>query len=233
MTGGLRRLLTVAEMALRELIRRRTVLVLLLVLPLAFYLIRRDQYVGQSVRSLFVGIGWTVSTAALFSTIGARSFEPRLRMAGYRSHELYLGRLCGLWTLGVALAAPFLALVRFDVANVRYGAVGVAMLCVVTVAAPFGMLIGHIIPREMEGTLALLTVVAIQMLIDPASTASKLTPFWSSREIGTYAIDHTGADYLQRGLVHAAVSTLLLLALVAVVSATRLRRRVRVLQRVA
>jgi hypothetical protein len=79
-----RRWLTVAEMTLRELARRRTVIALLLVLPLAFYLLRRDQYIGQSVRSLFIGIGWAVSTAALFSTIGARSVEPRLRLAGYR-----------------------------------------------------------------------------------------------------------------------------------------------------
>ena len=44
------RLVTVAEMTLRELLRRRGVLLLLLLLPLTFYLIRRDAYLGQSVR---------------------------------------------------------------------------------------------------------------------------------------------------------------------------------------
>ena len=52
----MRRSLIVAEMTLRELLRRRTVIALLLLLPLAFYLLRRDQYIGQSVRSLFLGV---------------------------------------------------------------------------------------------------------------------------------------------------------------------------------
>jgi hypothetical protein len=217
--------LTVAEMTLRELVRRRTVIALLLVLPLAFYLLRRDQYLGQSVRSLFIGIGWAVSTAALFSTIGARTVEPRLRLAGYRTRDLSLGRLSGLWTLGVLLAAPFLLLVRLDAPGLRYGAVALAMLCCVVVAAPFGMLVGYLLPREMEGTLLLLAAVAIQMIIDPATTAAKVTPFWSSREIGTYAVDHMGSDYLVRGLIHGAVVSVLLVALVAVVSSARLRPR--------
>ncbi|MCW3842910.1 hypothetical protein ONA70_22685, partial [Micromonospora yasonensis] len=85
-------LLTVAEMTLRELVRRRGVLLLLLLMPLAFYLIRRDAYVGQSVRALLLGISWAVSTAALFATGAARDLEPRLRLAGYRTHHLYLGR---------------------------------------------------------------------------------------------------------------------------------------------
>jgi hypothetical protein len=223
MTGT--RPLTVAEMTLRELVRRRTVLVLLLVLPLAFYLLRRDQYIGQSVRSLFIGVGWAVSTAALFSTIGARSVEPRLRLAGYRPHDLYLGRLLGLWTLGVVLAAPFLLLIRIDAPGLRHGAVALAMLCCVAVAAPLGMLVGYLLPREMEGTLLLLTAVALQMIIDPATTVAKVTPFWSSREIGTYAVDHMGTDYLVRGAVHGVVATSLMLALVAVVSSFRLRQR--------
>ena len=223
MTG--RRALIVAEMTLREIMRRRGVIALLLLLPLAFYLIRRDQYIGQSVRSLFIGIGWAVSTAALFSTIGARSIEPRLRQAGYRSHDLYLGRLAGLWTLGVLLAAPFLLLVRLDTTGLRYGAISLAMLCCVVISAPLGMLVGYLLPREMEGTLLLLTAIALQMIIDPASVIAKLTPFWSSREIGTYAVDHTGTDYLVRGAVHGAVVALLMVAFVAIVSSARLRRR--------
>jgi hypothetical protein len=219
------RALTVAEATLRELVRRRTVLALLLLLPLAFYLIRRDQYIGQSVRSLFLGIGWAVSTAALFSTIGARTIEPRLRLAGYRTRELYLGRLGGLWSLGVLLAAPFLLLVRLDAPGLRHGAVAIAMLCVVAVAAPFGVLVGYLFPREMEGTLLLLTVVALQMIIDPATTIARATPFWSSREIGTYAVDHMGRDYLARGALHGVVATVLLVALAAALSAVRLRRR--------
>ncbi|SBT53814.1 ABC transporter permease [Micromonospora narathiwatensis] len=219
------RLMTVAEMTLRELIRRRGVLLLLLLMPLAFYLIRRGSYIGQSVRALLLGISWAVSTAALFATGAARELEPRLRLAGYRPHHLYLGRMLGLWALGVAIAVPFFALVAVDGSDLRYGGVAAAMLCAVAVAAPFGMLIGAVLPRELEGTLLLLTVVAVQMLIDPAGSGARLTPFWSSREIATWAVDHTDDGYLARGLLHAVAVTAVLVLAVAGVSTARLRRR--------
>ncbi|MDG4795227.1 ABC transporter permease [Micromonospora sp. WMMD1082] len=219
------RLVTVAEMTLRELARRRGVLLLLLLMPLTFWLIRRDAYVGQSVRALLLGISWAVSTAALFATSAARELEPRLRLAGYRPHHLYVGRMLGLWVLGLAISVPFFLLTVFDATNLRYGGIAVAMLCCVAVAAPFGMLIGALLPRELEGTLLLLTVVATQMLLDPADAGAKLTPFWSSREIGTWAVDHTDDGYLTRGVLHGLVVTALLIVTVAGVFGVRLRRR--------
>ncbi|MEV7329712.1 hypothetical protein [Micromonospora sp. NPDC093244] len=219
------RLVTVAEMTLRELLRRRGVLLLLLLMPLTFYLIRRDAYLGQSVRSLLLGVGWAVSTAALFATSAARELEPRLRLAGYRPHHLYLGRMLGLWTVGLVISVPFLLLPVLDGADLRYGGLVAAMLCSVAVAAPFGMLIGTLLPRELEGTLLLLTVVTVQMLIDPAGSGAKLTPFWSSREIATWTVDHTDAGYLTRGVLHGLVVTALLVLGVATVASVRLRRR--------
>lgn len=219
------KLLTVAEMTLRQLIRRRGMLLLFILMPLSFYLLRRTDSTGQSVRALFLGVGWAVSTAALFATSASRLIEPRLKLVGYRAHQLYGGRLVALWLLGVALAAPFFLLAALDLPNLRDGAVGLALLCCVAVAAPLGMLIGTVLPRELEGTLLLLITVGMQMLMDPADAAAKVTPFWSSREIGTYAIDHTGGDYLVRGLVHGATYTVVLLVLVALTSTVRLRRR--------
>ncbi|GAB3853078.1 hypothetical protein GCM10029963_43730 [Micromonospora andamanensis] len=219
------RLVTVAEMTLRELARRRGVILLLLLMPLTFWLIRRDSYVGQSVRALLLGISWAVSTAALFATSAARELEPRLRLAGYRPHHLYIGRMLGLWALGLAIAVPFFLLTVVDANNLRYGGIAVAMLCCVAVAAPFGMLIGALLPRELEGTLLLLTVVAMQMLLDPADAGAKLTPFWSSREIATWAVDHTDDGYLTRGFLHGMAVTVLLIVTVAGVFAVRLRRR--------
>ncbi|WP_229398830.1 ABC transporter permease [Micromonospora okii] len=219
------RLLTVAEMTLRELLRRRGVLALMLLLPLTFYLIRRDAYVGQSVRSLMLGISWAVSTAALFATGAARELEPRLRLAGYRPHHLYLGRMLGLWAAGLAIALPFFLIVVFDAPGLRHGGVAAAMLCCVAIAPPLGILIGALLPRELEGTLLLLVIVTVQMLIDPAGTGAKLTPFWSSREIGTWAVDHTDDGYLTRGVAHGLVVTVGMIIAVAAVSSIRLRRR--------
>ena len=219
------RFLTVAEMALRELSRRRGVLLLLLALPLVSYLVRHGQ-VGQSIRFLLLGLAWAVSTAALFAAGSSRHIEPRLRLSGYRSHHLYLGRLAAMWVLGVAVAVPFFALIALDHGgDVRLGALAAAMALTVGVAAPFGLLIGALVPRELEGTLILLVTISMQMMIDPADHITRLTPFWSSREIGTYAVDHTGSDFLVRGLTHGIVVMLLATALVAILSTVRLRTR--------
>jgi hypothetical protein len=220
------KLITIAEMALREILRRRGVLVLLLALPLATYLVRRGDHVGQSIRFLLLGLAWAVSTASLFASSSSRSIEPRLRLSGYRSHDLYLGRLAAMWLLGLVIAAPFLALVAIDHGDqVRVGGVALAMLLAVAVAAPFGLLIGAVVPRELEGTLILLVTISVQMMIDPADSVTRLTPFWSSREIGTYAVDHTGAEYLSRGLVHGVLFSLLATGLVATLATIRLRQR--------
>lgn len=223
----MRKLGVVADMTLREMLRRRGVLILLLALPLAFYAVRRDGYTGESIRALFLGLSWAISTAALFSASAGRAVEPRLRLSGYRSHHLYLGRLAALLVLGAGIAALLLALVALDPAQdkVRTGGVALAMLLCVTVAAPFGLLIAALVPRELEGTLVLLVIVGIQMVVDPAGAGAKLMPFWSSREIGTYAVDHTGSGYLDRGLVHGVAFTLALALLVAVLSTYRLRTR--------
>jgi hypothetical protein len=104
----------VAETALWELLRRRSVLVILLLLPLAFYLSRRGEHVGQSIRFGCLGLGWALSTASLFAGSAARAIEPRLRLSGYRSHHLVLGRLAALWTVGAFLSLPYFLLIRFD-----------------------------------------------------------------------------------------------------------------------
>ncbi|MEE6257397.1 hypothetical protein [Plantactinospora sonchi] len=216
---------TVAELALREMLRRRGVLLIMLLLPLAFYLSRRGDYLGQSIRFVCLGIGWALSTAALFAGSAARGIEPRLRLSGYQPHHLHLGRLLALWLVGIGLSAPYFLLIRFDQHDVRYDAIALIMVLTVVTAAPFGLVLSAVLPRELEGTLVLLIVVGLQMVMDPADSAARLLPFWFSREIGTYAIDHTDGGYLTRGLTHGVLTAVALTALVALAATIRLRRR--------
>ncbi|PRY24695.1 hypothetical protein [Pseudosporangium ferrugineum] len=219
------RILTVAEMALREISRRRGVLILLALLPLAFYYSRRGEAYWQSVRFVSLGIGWTLSTAALFAGNAARTIEPRLRLSGYATHELYLGRLAALWTVGLTLIVPYFLLIRLDL-DVRYGAVALILLLTVAVAAPFGLALSALLPRELEGMLVLLTVVAMQMMLDPETTVAHALPFWFSREIGTYAIENPADPHLMtRGTIHATITLAVLISMVAITSTIRLRRR--------
>ncbi|WFE24275.1 ABC transporter permease [Solwaraspora sp. WMMD937] len=219
------RVLTVAEMTLRETSRRRGVLAILLVFPLCFYLARRGDFAGQSIRFVCLGLGWALSTAALFAGNANRDLETRLRLTGYRPAQLWTGRLLALWAVGVLLSVPYFLLVLFDQPGVRHGAIGLIMLVMVAVAVPFGLAISAVLPRELEGTLILLTIVGLQMVMDPASPAARALPFWFSREIATYAIDHTDSGYLDRGLLHGAVVAVTMVALVAIATGVRLRRR--------
>lgn len=187
------KLVTVAEMVLRDLDRRRAVLGLLFLVPLAFYVARRDQ-TGQAIRFASLGLGWGASTAGLFAGNAAKAIEPRLRLIGYSWAQLFFGRL-----------------------------------------VPLGMLIGAAVPRDLEGTLVLIAFIGLQMLIDPAKNSAKLLPFWSSREIGTYAVDPVGSDYLDRGLTHgpAVASGLTFVALVLTAVHLRRRRHVRIMPQVS
>ncbi|MDG4750411.1 hypothetical protein O7630_05640 [Micromonospora sp. WMMD718] len=90
---------------------------------------------------------------------------------------------------------------------------------------PFGLLLSAVLPRELEGTLVLLTVVGLQMVMDPAGSATRALPFWFSRELATYAVDHTDGGYLNRGLTHGLAFAVALTLLVVAAAAVRLRQR--------
>jgi hypothetical protein len=62
-------------------------------------------------------------------------------------------------------------------------------------------------------------------MLDPGNAVSRLLPFWFSREIGTYAVDHTDDGYLHRGLLQAAIVLAVLMIAVIVSAGARLRRR--------
>ena len=63
------------------------------------------------------------------------------------------------------------------------------LLLVVTVltGAPLGAVVSLVIVRELEGALALLALMAVQLLVDPKSSYAGLMPLWSTRELTGYA----------------------------------------------
>lgn len=194
----------VASLSTREVGRRWAALLLVAGLPFWFYLVRRD-LAGQSTRMLTLGIGWAVSTLTLFVVNASRSVDPRLRLAGASVTSIIGGRLIAMTGVGLALVLGYGALVAVDQDVRHFWAAGLMMLLTALVAAPLGSLIGALLPRELEGALALLSVCAVQMLADPAGTTAKLMPFWSAREVGTYAIDGGGTEMVWQGLGHAAL----------------------------
>ena len=225
----MRKTLAVGEMAARDLLRRRGVLALLALMPLAFYLARRDT-TGLAIRFVSLGLAWAVSTAALFSGNAAKDVERRLRLAGYRASHLYLGRFCAVLAIGFVLALGYFVVIVLDQDVHRPAAIALQMALTVAIAGPLGMLISAVAPRDLEGTLLLITLVGLQLIVDPAKSSGKLLPLWSSRELTTYAVDLTGSDYLLRGLVHGLCFAVGLAATTAALTVIRLRRRRHVMQ---
>ncbi|WP_134324154.1 hypothetical protein [Cumulibacter soli] len=213
---------TIARLTVRELLRRRSVGISLIILPLAFYLARHEVS-GQAVRMLVLGLGWAVATLALFTTVASLGLDRRLRVAGYRISTLIGGRLAALVFIGLVLAAAYFVIVAIDQDLDRLWAICVMMLCAITIGSVLGVVIGMLLRRELEGALVLLTILATQMIADPDGSLAKVMPFWSVRQVATYTIDEEASSYLAGGIGHGVLTLLSLGIVCAVVSVARLR----------
>jgi hypothetical protein len=205
------------RMTLRGLLRRRTSLALLVALPLAFYL-ARHQHVGQSVRFLALGVAWAVSTAAFFAAAAARDVERRLILGGWSWWSLVAGRVGALLALGAVLSGGYLLLVAVDQPVRSIGGVGLDLATTTVLAVLVGSFLGVVARRELEGALGLFIVAGLQFTADPPSALARVLPFWSTRELGTYAIDGPALGSLGAGLLHAAATALALVLAITVLS---------------
>ena len=181
----------VAEMTLRGLARRRATLALLVALPLLFYVARHD-LPGQSIRFLALGLAWAVSTLALFAALAGRGSEPRLRVGGWSPAALLGGRVAALLGLALALALLYAALIAVDGQADRVAAVGLMLAVTACTAVAAGTALGALVRREQDGALALFIVAGLQFIADPPTLLAHVLPFWSTRELATWAIDGAG-----------------------------------------
>jgi hypothetical protein len=205
----------VAEMTVRGIARRRLSVTLLLALPLLFY-VARHGLPGQSIRFLAIGLAWAVSTLALFAALSARGTEPRLRIGGWSSRALLTGRVAGLLSVAAALAFAYFLLIAVDRQADRTLAVGLMLLVTACTAVATGTALGALVRREQDGTLLLFIVAGLQFIADPPTLLAHLLPFWSTRELSTWAVDGPAAGSLAAGLGHAA-ATIALCAVLATV----------------
>ncbi|VXB08730.1 hypothetical protein [Aeromicrobium sp. 9AM] len=212
----------VARQVLHELSRRKQMLALLALLPVAFYLARHD-LPGQSIRLLSLGLGWTISTLALFVTVGAIPVERRLRVAGYSVLQLLGGRVLAVSAVGTLLAAAGFGLVIVDQALARHWALALMFALAVAISVPLGALLGALLRRELEGALALLTILSVQMLANPDGTFAHIMPFWSLRQLAAYVVDDESSAYLTSALVHAGITLSFLGVALCAISAVRMR----------
>lgn len=212
------------DTTVRAVARRRLTVAILVIMPVALYLASSDAP-GRAVRALVFGLSWSVSTVAFFATLSAREIEPRLELAGWPPARLLAGRLLGLTAMGAGLTTVFAVLVAVDQDVRSLGGVVLDFSVTVLVAIGIGTALGTYVRAEMEGTLILFFLSGLQAVVNPFDGYSRLLPFWSSRELGTYAIDGPEAGSLANGLIHATAVLLICGAALAVdaLSGPRLR----------
>jgi ABC-2 family transporter protein len=190
--SSFRRILIMAEMHGRDLTKRHAALALLVALPLSFYLASS----GNGEKSIVaggVGMAFAVSGATLFSVLSSGEVDQRLVLAGYRPHELLLGRLLFLAPMGVAIAGGFSLLMTTVSHPDRPWLTFLGLAAVALASIPFGLAVGAAVPRELEGTLVLIGVVGMQLAMEPSSPVARILPFYGPRQLIAASLGADGA----------------------------------------
>jgi hypothetical protein len=192
---SVRRAIVMAEMHGRDLVRRHAALLLLVALPLAFYL-SSSRTGSRAVTAGGVGMAFAIAGATLFSTLSSAEVDQRLVLGGYRPVELLVGRMLFLGPLGLAIAAAFSLLMAAlsDLTDPWLVFLGIAVVALQSV--PLGLAVGAALARELEGTLVIIGVVGIQMAADPDSVVARVLPFHEPQAIIIAGVDGHGAVLL-------------------------------------
>jgi hypothetical protein len=218
------RVLTVTEMQAHDLRRRRVAVGLLVALPLAFYFSLltdpEDPFVFVAGG---IGMAWSVAGAALFSMLAARHIDPRLVLSGYRPHELLLGRLLLLEGFALLLLVGFSALIEILSPAKEPAALVVGLALAALIGVAVGLAAAAVVPRELEGTLAIVGVVGVNMSVPPDVALAPALPFYGAADFLHRAAGASDAG--ARALAHALGYTAALLAVAIVFWARRVRVR--------
>ena len=218
------RVLTVTEMQARDLRRRRVAVGLLVALPLAFYFSLLSEPDDPFVFVAGgIGMAWSVAGAALFSMLAARHIDPRLVLSGYRPHELLLGRLLLLEAVALVLLVGFSALIQVLSPPKAPAALVIGLALAALIGVAVGLAAAAVVPRELEGTLAIVGVVGVNMSVPPDAALAPALPFYGAAEFL-----HRAAGAAEAGapaLAHALGYTAALLAIAIVFWARRVRVR--------
>ncbi len=216
--------LVIAEMQGRDLLRRRAVMALFLLLPAAFYysVPASEDY---SLIAGSMGVSWAVAAAGLFGILGWRRADPRLALAGAAAWQGFIGRLALLLVLALGLVALFAPqiLLRSSALLVDRPTAALALVLMAIVSVPLGLAIGALVPRELEGTLVLIGIVGVGSSVPMDQALAQALPLWGPLKVLQIA---AGMDQgpSTRGVIH----TLLTAGLLLVLAYLSWRRRVRV-----
>ncbi len=217
---NIHRVLAAGGVDARQLWRRRRALVLLTVLPLAFYAASS----GHNPHAAVIGgiaLAFSLAGAPIFASITARAVDQRLVLTGYRPAELLLARLFVLEAYGATVALGFSAVMVAKSDPPHGGLLVAGVVMVGVVAVPFGLMLGGLLPSELEAVLVMIGAVGIQLTLDQTARVAKLLPFWGPRQLleGSLGDSVSTTHAIATALTYGAV----LLALTFIIAIRRLR----------
>jgi hypothetical protein len=61
-------------------------------------------------------------------------------------------------------------------------------------SVPFGLAVGALAPRELEGVLVLIGVVGVQLTLQSTQVIAKILPFWGAQRLLQHSIDGSRRD---------------------------------------
>ncbi len=216
---SIRRVLIMAEMHGRDLIRRHVAVALLVALPLSFYFTSTGS--GKTaVAAGGIGMAFAVAGATLFSALSSMEVDQRLVLSGYRPFELLFGRLLFLGPAGLVMAGAFAALMAVISHPSNPWVLGLGVALVALASVPLGLAIAAVVPRELEGTLVLIGVVGTQLAVRSTSVVAKTLPFYGPRRLIQYSI--TGHGQVWGPIVQTALYSLGLLIIARIFLGPRL-----------
>jgi ABC-2 type transport system ATP-binding protein len=171
-----RRTFVVAELQARDLLRRRAVMALFVLLPAAFYYSSPPARTTASSPARSVCRGRSPPPGCSGSSAGGA------RTLGSRSPGARPGRACSVGCSccragrgprrAVRPTDPHVAIEPARRRNPRRWCSALVLMALVSV--PLGLAIGALVPRELEGTLVLIGVVGVETSVPP-------TPAWPRR----------------------------------------------------
>lgn len=183
---SVRRVLAVAQAQLRELLRRRTAMVMLVLLPLVFYWTSGSDRFAPTFAT--VGVGWAFAIMTLFMSLGMRSVAPRLGLLGFGAADQLIGRLLSSITVGASLAIGLWVYIGRDVVILDHNRLAMSLLFSLIGSISAGLLAGALIPREMEAMLFLIGMVGLQLVVDHDTLLAKILPLYAAERYSAEAV---------------------------------------------
>ncbi|MFQ5814368.1 MAG: hypothetical protein ACE5I2_14420 [Anaerolineae bacterium] len=166
----------------------------------------------------FIGMGWGLGAAALFSVIGSGARDRRLVLSGYKPWEILIARFTILFLIALPISLIPLGLVSFfSGASPTYPAlVWLGSLMAGVIGVGVGLIVGSLLPRQLEGTILIIGLVGIELSVPLGVTFRHYLPFFGPQALftaGRFAVDPIVAGHIVRSLAWALGLSLAAIAL--------------------